>query len=90
MDENKFNCLFSTLDHLEFLRKQTRLQTVVKEHWVLVDSIYTLDAGFETMVFPCDAKGKVTDWGELQVKRYDTYEQMKQGHEGIVKTWRYK
>ena len=88
MKTDVFNYLFSREEHLDFLRKQTRLQTFIKEKSVVVDSIYTLDAGFETMVFPADEEGKIKDFGDLQCQRYDTYEEMQKGHKKIVKEWR--
>lgn len=39
---------------------------------------------FETMVFPCDAAGKVTSWGELDAARYSTEADAIAGHERIV------
>jgi len=40
----------------------------------------TFDHGFETMIFRCDADGKVTDWGDLFSERYGTIEEATEGH----------
>ena len=50
----------------------------------LVDSRYTFDAGYETMVFPCNKNGNVTSWGDLYVEHYITQEQMNARHKEIV------
>ena len=49
-----------------------------------IDSCYTLDHGYETMVFPCDSKGNVTDWGELYAEWYDDQPSMERRHSEIV------
>lgn len=36
---------------------------------------------FETMQFPCDNEGVVTDWGEIFCDRYSTWEEALAGHE---------
>lgn len=38
--------------------------------WVYMDTRNTFDAGWETMVFPCDSQGNVTNWKEIFVERY--------------------
>ena len=41
-----------------------KLSTTVRTkggQYVWVDTCFTLDHGFETMVFPCDERGNVTD-----------------------------
>ena len=44
---------------------------------------------FETMVFRA-SNGKVTDWGELDMDRYSTLKQAKNGHKKMVKRWKKK
>ena len=47
---------------------QTKKSTVVKTRggqYVWVDTCYTLDAGWETMVFPCDERGKCDRLGRF-------------------------
>ena len=50
----------------------------------LVDSCYTWDCGYETMVFRCDSKGNVKSWRDLFVSRYQSESEMQQGHMQIV------
>ena len=45
-----------------------------------VDSCYTLDHGYETMVFRGKKTGEVTDWGDLYAATYDTEEEMESEH----------
>lgn len=45
-----------------------------------VDSAETFDAGFETMVFPCDEDGQVTSWRERYVEHYESEKEMEQRH----------
>lgn len=39
---------------------------------------------FETMVFPANEDGKIIDWGELEMKRYATWEEAEAGHVAMV------
>ena len=55
-----------------------------KGNYYYIDSCFTADHGYETMVFPCDEKGNVTDWGELYCEIYDTQTEMEVGHKAIV------
>ena len=49
-----------------------------------VSSCFTLDHGYETMIFHCDDKGNVLDWGDLYAEWYETAEEMNAGHERII------
>ena len=40
--------------------------------------------GYESMVFECDADGKVTNWTELKGVRYDSREAAELGHDELV------
>ena len=42
--------------------------------------------GYETMVFAAE-NGEVTNWLELDFRRYATEEEARAGHEEIVETW---
>lgn len=53
-------------------------------NYFYVDSRYTFDAGFETMVFECDKNGNVINWMDLYVKHYKTQEEMNAHHKEIV------
>jgi hypothetical protein len=35
------------------------------EGYFVVSSVVAMFGGFETLVFPADEKGEVTDWGEI-------------------------
>ena len=52
-----------------------------------IDTCFTFDRGLETMVFPCDKKGRVTRWGELDVDRYSDEDKAIKGHEKMVTKW---
>lgn len=67
-----------------------KLSTTVRTkggQYVWVDTCFTLDHGFETMVFPCDEQGNVTDWGDLDMNLYPNAESAKMGHELTCKVW---
>jgi hypothetical protein len=49
-----------------------------------------IDNPYETMVFACDEKGKVDDWGDLDKANYDTEKEAKEGHKEMVRKWRGK
>lgn len=55
--------------------------------YVLVDTCYTIDHGYETMVFKCDSEGNVPRYDDLDCDRYDTWEDAKKGHERIRSEW---
>jgi len=42
---------------------------------------------YETMVFPCNKKGEVKDWGDLDKGNYPTEAKAKPGHATMVKKW---
>lgn len=73
-------------------KKEVRLSTTVMTSagYVWIDTNDTIDYGWETMVFKCDENGKVTSWVELDVDRYDDYEEAKEGHERMVSEWKLK
>lgn len=50
----------------------------------LVDSCYTWDCGYETMIFRCDSKGNVKNWRDLFSEHYQSESEMQQGHMKIV------
>ena len=53
-----------------------------------IDSCYTLDHGYETMIFPCDSNGNVTSWNELYVEWYDDESSMITKHGELVNNLR--
>lgn len=58
--------------------------------YVVVDSRQTHDAGYETMVFESTAKGDIFTYVDLDVNRYETWEDMKEGHEKMCEKWKKK
>ena len=50
-----------------------------------VDSNNTIDKGYETMVFRCDANHNVTSWLELYCERYSTEDDMRNRHHYICR-----
>lgn len=66
--------------------ESTKLSDVVehKGNYYFVDSCYTLDHGYETMIFACDANGNVTDWSDLYCDRYLSEREMVAAHKAIV------
>lgn len=58
--------------------------------YVAVDSCYTKDHGYETMVFESDSEGTIIDWTDLDVELYETVDEMMTGHKDMCKKWRAK
>lgn len=58
--------------------------------YVLIDTCFTLDHGWETMVFECDENGKVNKWLELDVDRYGSQVAAENGHWQMVEKWKRK
>ena len=51
-----------------------------------VDSRWTIDHGYETMAFPCDANGNVTNWRGVYRRNYATATQMELGHKNAIES----
>ena len=47
------------------LKGNANLYQINCDDYVIVSRANTSDRGDETMIFPCDKQGNVTDWGEL-------------------------
>ena len=58
--------------------------------YVVVDSRQTMDAGYETMVFESSENGDVFTYEDLDIDRYKTWEDMKEGHEKMCEKWKKK
>ena len=71
---------------MTLMSNNEKLSVVVElnGNYYYVDSCYTLDHGYETMVFACDANGNVTNWGDLYAEWYDNAAEMETGHNNIV------
>jgi hypothetical protein len=56
--------------------------------YVHIDTRWSIDSKWETMVFKCNANGTVTDWiHPLDVRHYDTKEAAQTGHDEIIEKW---
>ena len=55
--------------------------------YVWIDTCYTLDHGWETMVFECDEDGKVKSWMDLDCENYFSEASASQGHDDMVEKW---
>lgn len=53
-------------------------------NYYYIDSCYTPDCGYETMIFHCDENGNVTNWHELYVEYYGNVTEMTIRHNEIV------
>ena len=61
------------------------VSTVRLPGFELAPELYNeLGGEFETMVFPCDEQGTVTDWMELDCRRYRSVEAARDGHNDVV------
>ena len=66
-------------------------RTVVKSkqyNYVAVDTCYTFDRGWETMVFPCDKNGNILSWLDLDAMLYSSRQEAAIGHVEMVNKWR--
>lgn len=84
--------MFQNKEMLSVFKKLTQIQDVVKTSngYVLVDSIYTIDHDFETMVFSCDEKGENIDFSDLDCEHYSNIRDMAEGHKAMVERWKNK
>ena len=63
-------------------------QVLVSTVFLMIDHGYDgVPKWYETMVFKCDAAGKVTDWLELDCERYTTRDEAIEGHGRMVADW---
>lgn len=56
--------------------------------YVWIDTCYTFDRGWETMVFESDESGNVKNWIDLDSQLYYTEEQASRGHDTMVEKWK--
>ena len=54
----------------------------------LSDVVQVNGNGYETMIFPCDRNGNVTDWIDLYCENYRAEEEMAIRHVAIVEKMR--
>lgn len=69
------------------MKKSTIVKTKTRGY-VLVDTCYTLDRGWETMVFASDKNGNVSNWSDLDCDVYATNFQASDGHEEMIEKWK--
>lgn len=69
------------------MKKSTIVKTRTRGY-VLVDTCYTLDHGWETMVFASDKNGNVSNWSDLDCDVYKTNFQASDGHEEMIEKWK--
>lgn len=76
-------------ERIRFLIKETHLCSVINREgsFYIISSIYTLDCGFETMIFPSDENGKIFDYADLYCKHYEHYNEMVKNHDYLVSQW---
>lgn len=64
-----------------------------RDKYVMIDTRYTSDHGWETMVFSCNRCGHVYEnaWrNPLDEKLYPSIEEANAGHNEIVRKWRFQ
>ena len=55
--------------------------------YVAVDTCFTLDHGWETMVFECNEHGGIKSWMDLDCENYKTKAEAKAGHKAMMEKW---
>lgn len=65
--------------------KKTVIWRNGQHYWVSTN--LTWDAGWETMIFPCNAAGEVSDWMERFSDHYDSMAEAHTAHDTVVSTW---
>ena len=69
------------------MKKSTTVKTRTNGY-VWVDTCFTLDHGWETMVFSCDENGKVLNWMDLDSELYINENNAAKGHDEMVEKWK--
>lgn len=69
------------------MKKSTTVKTRTMGY-VWIDTCFTLDHGWETMVFASDRSGNVLDWMDLDCDIYATELQASEGHDEMVEKWK--
>lgn len=70
--------------------KETTIVQRKNGEYVYIDTRWTMDNGWETMVFKCNKNGKVANWGELDCNIYETKEDANEGHYSMVDKWMHR
>jgi len=71
-----------------FIRKVTETVVNTGEGYVWVSTVYVpvIDK-FETAVFPCNKKGSVTSWTEIEMRRADDISAAMANHKEVVSSF---
>lgn len=69
------------------MKQEVISSSKVSSGYVWVSTCLTPDHGWETMVFPCDATGEVSDWLELDAERYSGRGEAEEGHGEVISRW---
>lgn len=74
------------------LIRETQIMTPIKRDYgfFVVSSVYTMDSGFETMIFPADENGEIINFHEYYCRHYEHYEEMRKNHEYLVSQWEWE
>lgn len=70
--------------------KKSDVVKLLGGQYVWIDTCYTLDHGWETMVFESDENGNVISWWDLDSNRYTSEAEASVGHERMVGKWQDK
>ena len=57
-----------------------------KKGYVMIDTRY-MNYGWESVIFKSDGAGNIIDYGHLDVTRYKTMEEAREGHKELVERW---
>lgn len=70
--------------------KKSDVVKLLDGQYVWIDTCYTFDHGWETMVFECDENGDVVSWWDLDSDRYFSEAEAAVGHDRMVEKWQNK
>lgn len=69
------------------LDRYTDIVKMKNGNYVYIDTCWTIDHGWETMVFTCNEKGRVTNWTDIDCNIYTTKLEASKGHYVMVNKW---
>ena len=67
--------------------KKSDVVKLLGGQYVWIDTCYTLDHGWETMVFESDENGNVISWWDLDSDHYMSEAEAAVGHGCMVEKW---
>ena len=90
MSEEEYELYFDKdLKRDDFLKKQLRDVVATKNgQYVAVDTCWTIDHGWETMVFQCNSEGNIESYADLDADWYDSEAEAAEGHVAMIKKWK--